>query len=381
MIKSMLNQKIVQSEEMLIPKFSLWAKEQGAEYVLTLGEPEFKTPDVIKEAGIAGIRADHTKYSLNYGNLDFREKICEFEARVNGVTYGPDEVIVTAGSTEALTAALLTMISPGDEVILLTPGYPLYPKVIAFAGGKSVRLDTSEWDFQVNKVMLEAIITPRTKAIILTSPGNPTGTVLNRESLEAVYELAKKHRFFVVSDECYNQIVFDGAVTGISQYGDIKELVVVCQSFSKPYAMAGWRLGYLLAGREFIEEVMKVHQYLIAAVTTFVQDAGVKALDFEPTAMVDSYRQRRDYVYERLRAMGLDVVKPDGAFYIFPSIKKFGIGSWEFCQRLVKEESVALIPGLCFEADDFIRISYCVDMAIIVEAMDRLEKFIGRLSV
>ncbi|MCL1950366.1 MAG: aminotransferase class I/II-fold pyridoxal phosphate-dependent enzyme [Turicibacter sp.] len=378
-MKEMLNRTLVKSEEMLIPKFSGWAKEQGAEYVLTLGEPDFTTPDDIKAACHRAIDANKTNYSLNLGNLDFRQKICEFEARTNQIEYEPHEVMVTAGSTEGLTAALMTMINPGDEVIVLTPGYPLYPAVIGFTGGTTVALDTSKNKFQVDEAMLERVITPKTKAIIVTSPGNPTGTILNQQSLEAIYKAAKEHRFFILSDECYNQIVFEERQQGITQYQDIRELIVVCQSLSKPYAMAGWRLGYMLAVKGFMEEAMKVHQYLIAAVNTFVQNAGIEALDYDTKDMIEVYRSRRDYLYGRLVGMGFEVEKPQGAFYIFPSIKKFGMGSWEFCQKLVLEESVAFIPGICFEADDFVRISYCVDMDTVVKAMDRLERFIGTL--
>lgn len=379
MIKDLINKKVLASNVMLIPKFAAWARDNGAKYLLTLGEPDFTTPEPIKEACIQAIQDNKTKYSLSLGNLDFRERISAYEARVNNAHYEPDEILITSGNTEGITAVLLTILNPSDEVIVLTPGYPLYPSITNFAGGIAVRLDTSKHQFQVTPEMLEAAITPKTKAIVITSPSNPTGTILNQASLTAIYEAAKKHRFFIVADDCYNQIVFDGKAPVISQFEDVKELVVICQSLSKSYAMTGWRLGYILATAEFLEEVMKVHEYVISGVSTFSQDGGRQAMDYDPTAMVDSYRMRRDYLYKRLKNMGLEVVKPEGAFYAFPSIKKFGLGSWEFCSRLVLEEEVAFMPGICFEADDFVRISYCVEMEVIVEAMDRLERFIARL--
>jgi aminotransferase len=167
---------------------------------------------------------------------------------------------------------------------------------------------------------------------------------------------------------------------GFSKYQDIRDYIIICQSFSKPYAMPGWRLGYMLAPVAFTEHALKIHQYMVVAVNTFIQDAGIVALDYDPAEMTESFKHRRDYLYDRLVKRGMDVELPEGAFYMFPSIKKYGMKSWEFCQRLVEEEKVALIPGICFDADDFIRISYCVDMKIIVAAMDRLERYLNRLT-
>lgn len=379
-MKHLLNQRIFEVEESLIRKFNNIAKARGAEAVLTLGEPDFPTPKVIKDACIAALDADKTKYGMTPGNLDFRQKVCEFEARVNKVQYAPEEVTITTGSTEALTAALMTLLNPGDEVITLAPAYPLYKNITTFLGGKIVSVDTSANHFQLSNALLEGAITSKTKAIILTSPNNPTGAILNDGSLEAVYTAAKKHGFFVISDECYNQLVYTERRLGFSKYQDIRDQIIVCQSLSKPYAMPGWRLGYLLASKAFTEQFQKVHQYMVIAVNTFIQDAGITALDYDPSEMTESYRIRRDYVYARLKKMGMDVELPDGAFYMFPSIKKFGLDSWEFCSRLLDSEKVALVPGICFDADDYIRISYCVDQETITLAMDRLERFIRTLA-
>ena len=375
----MLNQRLLDVSEILMRKFNQMAVALGAKHILTLGEPDFDTPDEIKASGIRAIEDGKTSYGTSYGNQDFREAIRAFEKRMNKVDYDLTEIMVTAGSTEGLTAALLAMINPGDEVINLTPAYPLYKNVVTLAGGKIVTIDVSKNNFQLSKEMLDAAISNKTKVIILTSPNNPTGTILSDESLEVVYQAVKKYGFFVISDEVYNQIVYEERRLGFSKYQDIRDFIVVCQSLSKPYAMTGWRLGYMLAPLWFMKEVMKIHQYVVIAANTFIQDAGITALNYDIAPMVESYRKRRDYVVGRLRKMGLEFPNPDGAFYIFVSIKKYGLASWDFCEELVHAEGVALVPGVCFDADDHIRVSYCVSMETLVHGMDGLERFIAKL--
>lgn len=378
-MKELLNSRLENVQEILIRKFSQLAVSLGAKHMLTIGEPDFDTPNEMKESAIKALEAGKTGYGTSYGNQDFREAIQAFEARVNKVDYDISEIMITAGSTEALTAALLAMLNPEDEVINLTPAYPLYKNVVALAGGTIVNVDISKNNFQLSAEMLAAAITDKTKAIILTSPNNPTGTVLSDASLEVVYQAVKKYQFFVISDEVYNQIVYGERKLGFSKYQDIRDYIVVCQSLSKPYAMTGWRLGYMIAPPWFIHEAMKVHQYMIVAVNTFIQDGGVTALDYDTTSMVESYRARRAYIVDRLVKMGLEFPSPDGAFYVFPSIKKYGMKSWEFCEQLVRAEGVALVPGICFDADDHIRVSYCVDLDTIKAGMDGLERFIDAL--
>jgi len=378
-MKELLNSRLAEAEESLIRKFSLLAIKLGAKHILTLGEPDFDTPNEIKQSVIDALEAGKTSYGTSYGNDDFRRAITAFEARVNQVSYEPTEVLVTAGATESLTVALMTMLNPGDEVINLTPAYPLYKNVVTFAGGKVVNVDISKNNFQLSEVMLEAAITEKTKVIILTSPNNPTGTMLSDESLEVVYQAVKKHKFFVISDEVYNQLVYDERRLGFSKYQDIRDQIVVCQSLSKPYAMTGWRLGYLMAPLWFIAEALKVHQYMILAANTFIQYGGVTALDYDVSEMVESYRMRRDYVVERLNQMGLAFPNPEGAFYVLVSIEKFGLKSWDFCEKLVVDQQVALVPGICFDADDHIRVSYCVEMETLAAGLDGLERFIATL--
>lgn len=377
-MKKRLNRHLLQVQPSSIRAFNQFAQENGTSLFLTLGEPDFPTPLPVKEAAIQALQNEHTKYAPNQGSLDLREAICSFERQQNQTDYQPNEVLVTAGSTEALSTALATMLNPGDEVIILLPAYPLYRQLIQRYGASCAPIDTAANHFQVSQEMLEAVITDRTKAIILNSPNNPTGTLLNQESLAAIHAAVKEHNLFVVCDDVYNQLVFSEGLELITQYPDIRNSIVICQSFSKPYAMTGWRIGYMLADGEFIEEALKVHQSVLSCVTTFVQDAAIAALDYDTSEMVESYRVRRDYVYDRLQAMGFDVALPEGTFYMFPSIRKFGLSSWEFCQRLVREQGVALIPGSCFEADDFIRISFCVDRDTLTEALDRLEAFLSQ---
>ncbi|MCL2560600.1 MAG: aminotransferase class I/II-fold pyridoxal phosphate-dependent enzyme [Turicibacter sp.] len=378
-MKELLNHRLEHLEQSLIRKFNEIALSLGAKHDLTLGEPDFDTPEETKQGAIRALEAGKTNYGASYGNSDFRTAIQAFEKRVNHVDYDISEIVVTTGATESLTAALLTMLNPGDEVINLIPAYPLYKNVVTFAGGKTVNVDLSKNDFQLSTEMLEAAITEKTKAIILTSPNNPTGTMLSDESLAVVYEAVKKHKFLVLSDDVYNQIVYDERRLGISKYQDIRDYIIVCQSFSKPYAMTGWRLGYLMGPLWFIEEAFKIHQYMVTAVNTFIQDGGIIALDYDVSEMIESYRERRNYTLERLQKMGLEMPSPDGAFYAFPSIKKFGLTSWEFCEQLARTEAVALVPGICFEADDHIRVSYCVDSETLTAGMDGLERFIATL--
>lgn len=378
-VKKLLNNRLENVQEILIRKFNGIAVSLGAKHILTLGEPDFDTPDKMKKSAIEALVAGKTSYAASSGNQDFREAIQAFEKRVNKVDYDLSEIVVTTGSTEALTAALLTMLNPGDEVINLIPSYPFYKNVVALAGAKMVNVDVSKNNFQLSAKMLEAAITERTKVMILTSPNNPTGTVLSDASLEVVYQAVKKHQFLVICDEVYNQIVYDERKLGFSKYQDIRDYIIVCQSLSKSYAMTGWRLGYMMGPLWFIEEALKVHQYMVVAVNTFIQHGGVSAFEYDVTEMIESYRDRRNYVTQRLEEMGLKFPSPDGAFYVFPSIKKYGIKSWEFCEQLVRAEGVAFIPGICFDADDHIRISYCVDMETIKAGMDGLKRFIATL--
>ncbi|OKZ89723.1 MAG: hypothetical protein BHW10_04225 [Clostridium sp. CAG:307_30_263] len=361
-----------------IREFNSLASKLNAKFKLTLGEPDFDTPIEVKDALIEAVKQNHTRYAPTVGNKNLREEICKFEKRVNKVSYEPDEVLITTGSTEALTAALFTLLNQDDEVIVPIPCYALYEPVISYCGAKMIPLDTRP-DFQISKGHLEALINNKTKAILLTSPNNPTGTIYDDKTLENIYNIVKDTNILVICDNCYDQLVYGKRRLGFSKYQDIKDQIIVCQSFSKPYAMTGWRLGYMLGNKDLLDKISIIHQYMVVCVNTFVQDAGIKALNFDPKPFIEVYEKRRDYVYNRLIKMKLPVNKPEGAFYVFPCIKEFKMSSFDFCLELVKQKSVALIPGDCFLTDDYVRISYCVDDDTIKNAMDLLEEFVTEL--
>ena len=376
-----LNENIQKIETSLIRRFNDMAVRQNAELFLTLGEPAFNTPDSVKQACVDALYQNKTHYGPNTGIKELREKVSEFEKRKNNLDYTPDEVMITNGSTEALTCALFTILNPGDEVIIPTPAFLLYEMIITYTGAKAVYMDMSANDFQISKKMLDEYITDKTKAIILTSPNNPSSTIFNADTLENVRAAVKDRDIFVICDECYNQLVFtDEKPKSFCNFSDMRDRIIVCQSFSKPYAMTGWRLGYMMAPEYIIKHAMKAHQFMTVSAGTFVQYAGIAALDFDPSQFVAVYKKRRDYVYDRLVKMGFDVIKPDATFYIFPSVRKFGLDSYEFCKRLLEEQSVVIIPGVAFGSEGNVRISFCVDDDVLVKALDRIEIFVKNLA-
>ena len=375
-----LNENIQKIETSLIRRFNDMAVRQNAELFLTLGEPAFNTPDSVKQACVDALYQNKTHYGPNTGIKELREKVSEFEKRKNNLDYTPDEVMITNGSTEALTCALFTILNPGDEVIIPTPAFLLYEMIITYTGAKAVYMDISANDFQISKKMLDEYITDKTKAIILTSPNNPSGTIFNADTLENVRSAVKDRDIFVICDECYNQLVFtDEKPKSFCNFSDMRDRIIVCQSVSKPYALTGWRLGYMMAPEYIIKHAMKAHQFMTVSAGTFVQYAGIAALDFDPSQFVAVYKKRRDYVYDRLVKMGFDVIKPDATFYIFPSVRKFGLDSYEFCKRLLEEQSVVIIPGVAFGSEGNVRISFCVEDDVLVKALDRIEIFVKNL--
>ena len=375
-----LNENIQKIETSLIRRFNDMAVRQNAELFLTLGEPAFNTPDSVKQACVDALFQNKTHYGPNTGIKELREKVSEFEKRKNNLDYTPDEVMITNGSTEALTCALFTILNPGDEVIIPTPAFLLYEMIITYTVAKAVFMDMSANDFEISKKMVHEYITDKTKAIILTSPNNPSGTIFNADTLENVRAAVKDRDIFVICDECYNQLVFtDEKPKSFCNFSDMRDRIIVCQSFSKPYAMTGWRLGYMMAPEYIIKHAMKAHQFMTVSAGTFVQYAGIAALDFDPSQFVAVYKKRRDYVYDRLVKMGFDVIKPDATFYIFPSVRKFGLDSYEFCKRLLEEQSVVIIPGVAFGSEGNVRISFCVDDDVLVKALDRIEIFVKNL--
>ena len=380
MIQDSLNTAIYGAKRSPIREFSRLAAQMPDCVRLTLGEPDFDTPEPVCQAANEALARGETHYIENNGTAELRKKIASFERERHALDYSPDEVIVTVGATEAIFVALFGILNPGDEVIVPTPAFVLYERIIGLCRATLVPMDTREDGFQIDPQKLAGLLSPRTKAIILNSPNNPTGCIYNKESFTAVREAIKGKDIFVLCDDVYNQLCYIDNYHSFAEFKDLKKQIIVVQSFSKPYAMTGWRMGYLMAEQHIKERLELLHQFMVTSSAAPFQRACLAALDYDPSGMVREYRRRRDYVLERLRRMSLEVQIPEGAFYVFPSIAKFGLDSTEFCTRLLQEAHVAVTPGLCFGADDHIRISYCCGDEALAKGMDRLERFVGTLD-
>ena len=344
--------------------------------MLTIGEPDLDTPQPIKEAAWAALQQGRTHYAPNQGIPALRQAVADYEtARGNATT--PEQVLITVGSSQALFTALVGILNPGEEVIIPVPAFSLYETIVTIAGGKMVPLDVSKTGFQITEEALTPLVNEKTKAIILNSPNNPTGVVLNPESLAAVKKAVLGKPIFVISDHVYGLLSY-GPCPDLSLDGELKGQLILCQSFSKPYAMTGWRLGYLVCPEYVMDRLLLLSAGTIAAVPTFLQEAGLSALKQDVSPMREIYRRRRDYVTSRLTRMGLDFPAPEGAFYVFVDIRKFGMTSDEFCTRLIKEGKLAAVPGSCFGVEGYLRLSYCYADEELRKGLDRLEAFIKR---
>lgn len=345
--------------------------------MLTIGEPDLDTPQPIKNAAWASLNQGHTHYAPNQGIPALRQAVADYETGRGNPTLA-EQVLITVGSSQALFTALLGVLNPGEEVIVPVPAFSLYETIITVAGGKVVPLDVSKTGFQIDRQMLNSLITPKTKAIVLNSPNNPTGVVLNEQSLVAVKEAVLGKPIFVISDNVYSLLSY-GPCPDLCLDEELKQQLILCQSFSKPYAMTGWRLGYLVCPEYVMDRLLLLSALTIAAVPTFLQEAGVAALKEDTTPMREIYRRRRDYVTQRLRQMNLDFPEPEGAFYVFVDIRKFGMSSDEFCTRLIREGKLAAVPGSCFGVEGYLRLSYCYSDEELKKGLDRLEAFIEKL--
>ena len=354
---------------------------------LTIGEPDFTTPEPITRAAIASLEAGETHYTANGGMIELRELISENLHNRYGVDYDPRaELIITVGASEAVDASLRALLDPGDEVIYHDPCFVAYAPCIALAGGVPVRIGTSDaTSFEVSAEQIEAAITPRTKAIFLGYPNNPTGAVLSRDKLAAIADVAERHDLLVISDEIYDRLVYgDHAHTAFGALPGMRERTVLIGGFSKSYAMTGWRIGYVAAPAGLMTGIAKVHQYGIMCAPTSAQFAAVEALRIgEPfvQAMHDEYDRRRRLMTDRLNRMGLLCFEPKGAFYCFPNVTDAtGLDDETFAQRLLDEERVAVVPGAAFgpSGAGHVRACYATAYEQIVEAMDRMDAFVRR---
>ena len=360
-----------------IRKFTNLAKTVPDCVMLTIGEPDFDTPQPIKDAAIAALAAGRTHYAPNQGVEELRREIAEFETR-RGMVCTKEQVLITAGATGALFTALLGILNPGDEVIIPTPAFSLYDTITTAAGGVRVAYDLKANGFQITKEALHRLITPKTKAIILNSPHNPTGTVLSAESLAAVKAAVLDKPIWVICDNVY--LALSSSVPDLSTDTELKDQLLLCQSFSKPYAMTGWRVGYLIGPQKTVDWLLLLHAAEVAAIPTFLQDACITALRTDTGCMADTYARRRSYVCRRLAQMGLSFPRPEGAFYVFPDISRHGLPDEEFCTRMITEAKVAAVPGSCFGCPGHIRISYCCGDEDIEKGLDRLEYFLQTLN-
>lgn len=353
---------------------------------LTLGEPDFNTPEHVKEAGQQAIKDNFSHYTGMSGLIDVREAASRFLSEKYAVNYQPTtEVLVTVGATEALSASLLSILEAGDKVLLPAPTYPGYEPLILLAGAEPVYIDTRETGFvltpeQIDQAMAEH--GDKVKAIIITSPSNPTGVAYNEAEVSALSETLKKYPVFVISDEIYSELNYETKHVSFGKY--LREQTIVINGLSKSHAMTGWRIGFIFAPAELVEQIIKVHQYLVTAASTISQKAAVRALVqgiSDAEVMREEYRERRDYVYQAMTKMGFEVARPSGAFYIFAKIPaEHEQDSMAFCIDLAEKNQLAIIPGIAFgpEGEGYVRISYAASMENLVEAMNRLAAYLGK---
>lgn len=352
---------------------------------LTLGQPDFNTPEHIKAAAKEAIDDNRTVYTPNAGLEELREAASSYFRNKYSLFYNSqDEIIVTNGASEAIDTALRTILDKDSEVILPGPVYPGYEPIIKLCGAKPVYVDTRNTGFKLNASLLEEKITDKTRCIILPYPSNPTGCVLNNEDLNQISKLLSDKNIFVLSDEIYSELNYDDRHLSIAKYQGMREKTIVINGLSKSHSMTGWRIGFTLAPEYITKNMLKVHQYNSTCASSISQYAALEALtegydDAEP--MKKEYIKRRDYVYTRLKSLGLEVIKPDGAFYIFPSIRRFSLKSFDFAFKLLDEAGVAVVPGDAFSiyGEGYVRLSYASSMDILKEGLDRLEGFLGKL--
>lgn len=385
-MKEFLSEKVLSLKPSGIRKFFDVANEIPDVISLGVGEPDFETPYHIREAGIQALQSGKTFYTSNSGLMPLRQEIAAYAKRKMGLDYDPaSEVMITVGGSEAIDVALRTIINPGDEIIYIEPSFVSYMPCIKMADGVPVPIELkAENQFRLTKEELEAAITPKSKALILIYPNNPTGAIMERKDLEPLLEVIKKHHLLVISDEIYSELTYGKEHVSIASLPGMKDYTIVINGFSKSYAMTGWRLGYALGNHEIIQQMIKVHQYAIMCAPTVSQYAAAVAAmhngDKDVEYMRESYNQRRRYLHHELERLKLPCFMPEGAFYMFPDIREFGMTSEEFALDLLNEEKVAVVPGSAFGecGEGFIRISYAYSIDELKEALRRIENYLKK---
>lgn len=386
-MRNFLSDKITGIKPSGIRKFFDLVSEMKNVISLGVGEPDFETPWHIRDEGIYAFEKGRTFYTSNSGLKDLRKEICNYLNRKIGVSYNPDnEVLVTVGGSEAIDIGLRALLNSDDEVIIPQPSYVSYEPCTVLAGGKPVILNLKgENEFRLTAQELKNSITDKTKILILPYPNNPTGAIMEENDLKEIAKVIIENDIMVMSDEIYSELTYKGKHHSITEIEGMKERTILINGFSKSYAMTGWRLGYACAPAEIIKQMTKIHQYAIMCAPTISQYAAIEALkngDDDVKMMKESYNQRRRYLMNAFREMGLKCFEPYGAFYVFPCIKDFGMTSEEFATKLLQEEHVAAVPGTAFGecGEGFLRISYAYSMDNLREAMKRLGRFIKNIG-
>ncbi|MEH7459947.1 MULTISPECIES: aminotransferase A [unclassified Bacillus (in: firmicutes)] len=349
---------------------------------LTIGQPDFPTPSLVKEAAKRAITENYTSYTHNAGLLELRKAACHFLKENYDLHYAPEnETIVTIGASEAIDVTFRTILEPGTEVILPAPIYPGYEPIIRLCGATPIFVDVRETGFRLTAEAIQNAITDRTRCIVLPYPSNPTGVTLSKEELTNIVSVLKDKNIFVLSDEIYSELVYEESHMSIAHFPEMRDKTIVINGLSKSHSMTGWRIGLLFAPSYLAGHILKVHQYNVTCATSIAQYAAIEALTAAkdaPKMMRHQYKKRRDYVYNRLIQMGLTVEKPTGAFYFFPYIGNMTSSSFDFAIELVKEAGLAVVPGTAFSeyGEGYIRLSYAYSMETLKEGCDRLEKFL-----
>lgn len=383
---NILSQTVQEIKPSGIRKFFDLLDNMTGVIALTVGQPDFITPWHIRVAAIESLENGKTYYTSNSGTLELRQEISSYMNRRYELSYDPkSEIIVTVGGSEAIDIAMRALINPGDEVIIPQPAFVCYGPICDLAGGKPVYLNTKEENkFKLTADELKSAITDKTKLLVLPYPNNPTGAIMTREDLEEIAEVLRGTDIMVLSDEIYCELTYGRNHVSIASLDGMRERTIIASGFSKTYAMTGWRLGYTLAPAAITKQMLKIHQYAIMCAPTTSQYAAVEAMrngDPDVDMMRAEYNRRRRYIVGGLRGLGIDCFDPEGAFYVYPNISKFGLSSEEFCERLLNEEKVAIVPGTAFGdcGEGFARISYAYSVEHIAKALDRIERFLKKL--
>jgi len=386
-VRNPLSDTIVTIPPSGIRKFFDIVSEMKDAISLGVGEPDFDTPWHIRDEGIYSLEKGRTFYTSNTGLKELKMEICRYLKRRFDVSYDySTEVLVTVGGSEAIDIALRAMLNPGDEVLIPQPSYVSYTPCTILAGGVPVIIELEEKDrFRLTKEKLLEKITPKTKVLILPFPNNPTGSIMEAEDLAEIAKVVEERDLFIISDEIYSELTYSGDHCTIAVFPGMKERTVLINGFSKSYAMTGWRLGYACAPEMILTQMLKIHQFAILCAPTTSQYAAVEALrngDPDVNHMREAYDQRRKFLVKALRDMGLECYEPQGAFYVFPNIKRFHMTSEEFALKLLEEEKVAVVPGTAFGdcGEGYLRLSYAYSLEDLKRALERIERFIKRLD-